>query len=312
MESPNDEDWRGHLASVFAEALGASVGTVETIASAGEVADGTLKLLARDRDGVPAAVALCSGAAAPDMVARAMERASLAREALGAELARVIIEPIAEGRWEERSWCVLPFLENLSRSRLVWILQRRRLRPALFGWLRSATAATLREPSEEEVARDFRAPLAHLAAMESATSRVRAAAEAAGRDLEAGLWSPRQVLIHNDLWKGNILIDSRPGTPRAGRPWAERFVLIDWPGARVRGHALFDLLRLARSLGSGRRALAAEVDAHCAILGCEREQAQSHLLAALAYLSAHLEQFSEQAFARVCASCLDSLEALAS
>ena len=71
-------------------------------------------------------------------------------------------------------------------------------------------------------------------------------------------------------------------------------------------------LRLARSLGSGRRALAAEVDAHCVILGCDREQAQSHLLAALAYLSAHLEQFSEQAFARVCASCLDSLEGLAS
>ena len=74
----------------------------------------------------------------------------------------------------------------------------------------------------------------------------------------------------------------------------------------------FTLVRLARSLGAGRRALAAEVDAHCAILGCDREQAQSHLLAALAYLSAHLEQFSEPAFARVCASCLDSLEALGS
>ena len=80
----------------------------------------------------------------------------------------------------------------------------------------------------------------------------------------------------------------------------------------MRGHALYDLLRLVHSLGTGRRALAAEVDAHCVILGCDRGQAQSHLLAALAYLSAHLEQFPEQAFARVCTSCLDSLEDLAS
>ncbi|MAF64639.1 MAG: hypothetical protein CMJ84_03125 [Planctomycetes bacterium] len=302
--------WNAHLAADLTDLLGAPPMALEDQGTGLDAPDSTLKLLVRGGDGAPAAFALCSAAAAPRMVARACERARVARAALGEDLGSVIIDPLREGDRQGRTWCILPLLRTLSASRLISLFERRRLGPALFAWLRAATARTLHEPDEEEVAREFRVPLAFLAAMEAAPVAVRRAGEAALAGLETGRWEPRQVLSHNDLWLGNVLIDSRPQSPRADRRWAERFVLIDWPGSRVRGHPLYDLLRLSDSLRVGRRTLRAEVEAHAALLGCSASGARQHLVAALAYQAAHLEHCPEEVFARVSTACLERLGAL--
>ncbi|MDP6538819.1 MAG: hypothetical protein QF903_14255 [Planctomycetota bacterium] len=303
-ERTTEEGWGEHLGGQLTDLLGAPPGALEDQGSGIDAADSTLKLLVRDRAGAPAAFALCSAAAAPDMVARACARARAARDALGEELGSVIVAPLAEGARDGRSWCVLPLLETLSSARLAALVERRRLRPALFAWLRRATARTVSAPEGEEPSREFRTPLAALVAMQAAPDTLRAAGEAALAGLEAGAWAPRHVLLHNDLWLGNVLIDSRPDGPRAGRPWAERFVLVDWPGSRLRGHPLYDLLRLAGSMGTGRRVLRAEIAAHAAILGCDPAAARHHLVAALAWLAAHLEECPVEVFARTSAACL--------
>jgi hypothetical protein len=86
-------------------------------------------------------------------------------------------------------------------------------------------------------------------------------------------------------------------------------VVIDWPGGRLRGHPLFDLLRLARSLQLPRRQLRRELGRHCDLLGCEPEAASWHLASALARLHGVLEHFPVDRFSRLAEQCLGQLGA---
>ncbi|MCP4006756.1 MAG: phosphotransferase, partial [bacterium] len=113
----------------------------------------------------------------------------------------------------------------------------------------------------------------------------------------------RYVLIHNDFWRGNVLLDST----RSG-PWPERFVVIDWGGSRVRGHAIFDLIRMADCLKLGDRVLRGEVEAHCRILECELIDARSHLFSALGHLAMNLDRFPLPRFLEMAQQCVQRLD----
>ena len=116
------------------------------------------------------------------------------------------------------------------------------------------------------------------------SDRVRAAALETLERLADGTWSPRHVLMHNDLWKGNILLDYSPVSQIKNSSFQERFVITDWAGSMIRGYGMYDLIRLAQSLNLGAKQLRKNVTAHCLILGCDFADARCHLLSALSYL----------------------------
>jgi hypothetical protein len=205
------------------------------------------------------------------------------------------------------SFAALPHCRSLGESRLVWYWQRRALRPVVFEWLRRATEKTLHQPGADELDGSFGAPLRHLSKLAAMPDDVRRAATTALDRLERGVWRPKHVLMHNDLWEGNILIDDANITDRAGRPWTERFVVIDWPGAVLKGYAIYDLIRLSRGMALSGRRLREEIEAHGRILGCDVEDAGSHLLAALGFLGTHLEHFPPEAYRRTTITCLGIL-----
>ena len=303
------EELQAELSPTLKRALGeAGVGEISVLFPSA-LADGTTKLMVRDQSGAPAAVVLCASPVAPDMVARGMDRARLAREALGPELGRVICTPLAEGEVRGLSYTVLPYLRPLTDSRLGWRWQRFQLRPALFRWLRLATSSTVSEPSSEEVEDRFQAALSHLEALDTMPPEVQDAARHGLRRLDEGRWSPRFVLMHGDLWKGNVLIDDRDHADRPRRPWVERFMIIDWPGAQIDGYGMYDLVRIAESLDLSRRGLRREVQAHCDALDCEVADAISHLAAALGFVGQNLEHFPMDLYVWMAKTCVDRLRA---
>ena len=88
-------------------------------------------------------------------------------------------------------------------------------------------------------------------------------------------------------------------------------MVIDWPGAQARGHALFDLVRLAQSMSLSPAGLRAEVDRHCALLGCDRVDAMSYLLAGVGHMAASLEHFPMETFLHMVRECHARLAAVA-
>lgn len=267
------------------------------------VADGTRVLDLRDGDGDVRGVVLCSSPAAPDMAARDVARARLAREALGPSLGGVVLEPLAAGRLDGLSYSVMPFCRPLSDRRVLWAMQRRVLVTPLLTWLAQATERTASPVAASGLDSAFAAPLRHLAGMEQVPGPLRAAAEQAGERLAAGAWRPRHVLMHGDLWKGNVLLRPRDGVA----PWHRRFVLIDWAGSEARGYALYDLVRLALSFGLAPSRLGSEVRRHCRLLECDVQDAAAHLAAALGHLALHLEHFPLARFIETAGACHGAL-----
>lgn len=274
------------------------------------VPDHVTKWLIRDRVDQPRAVVLCSSPVAPGLVSRGMQRAREAKRALGPDLSRVILDPLHEGEVLGLSYAVLPFGRPLSESRWIRAWQRRRLLPTVLDWLRGAARATLREAVGAEVEAEFERPLRHLADLAAFPGLLRSAADDAVSTLQAARWTPRHVLMHNDFWDGNLLIDVQNATGRANRPWRERFLIIDWPGAQVRGYGFYDLLRFAKAMSLSQNRLANEVAAHCAILGCDPVHAKCHLLAALGHLELHRERFPWEHYVRTALACWETLTAV--
>ncbi|NET58962.1 MAG: hypothetical protein F6K47_23305 [Symploca sp. SIO2E6] len=286
----------------------ASVGEISLLRPLKPVMDDSAKLLVKDPAGHPIAVVLCSSPVTPWLVARGMERTRLAKQALGSDLGRVVLDPLLEGEIRGLSYAVLPYCQPLSNSRLVWPVQRALLSPHVFQWLSGLTEATATVVHPEQVEPDFMEPLKYLAELEAMTERVRAGARQAMNRLADGKWSPRHVLMHNDLWKGNILLDHRHVSRLGNQLWTEHFVIIDWMAAMVQGYAMYDLIRLAQSLKLGQRQLREHVITHCQFLSCDFTDARSHLLAALGYLGMHLEHFPLPRFVQMADSCWETIE----
>lgn len=275
--------------------------SLEPLCGVKEAADDTLKLCVRDSSGQPRFAALLSSPLAPDLVARAMERAAAARRVLGFSLGQHVIQPLHTGVIEGRSFCVLPYLSPLRERGPVARLQKHWLAPDLFEWLHGAAERTLADVGSTGRELRFERPLEHLISREGISGRVRSAAEDALLGLRDGKWSARHVLMHGDMWAGNVLLESRG---RARRP---HLVLIDWPGALVRGYAIFDLVRLCRSFRIRPALLRRELERHAALLSCDPDDTRAHLLAALGQQGLALEHFPVQRYLKMTEICFDTL-----
>jgi hypothetical protein len=271
----------------------ARVGSMDSLGTDKPVDDQTYKYLVRSSEGGPLAVVLCSPCVAPDLIARGNRCAADAKRALGPELGKVVLEPLAEGELDGLSYVVLPYREPLSEKRLVGWLQRRRVRPIVFDWLSGLTQQTMRDVSEADRHTRFIRPLGAITEEVGASDALRRAAEHGMSRLESKKWTPRHVLMHNDLWKGNVLLDGSGG-----------IVVIDWPGSTVDGYPIYDLARLADSFGLGDRALGEQVRAHCRLLGCDPQDAVSHLAAGLGHLLQNLDHFPMHLFMPMADKCV--------
>ena len=271
-----------------------------------EVPDGPIVALVSDSKGRPRAVVLCSAPVAPDMVERALTRAREAKALLGPAVGAPILEPMASGRIGPLSYAVLPYCRPLTDVRVLWWPQRARLRPALLDWLWQVTKRSVCEPPEDEIDRRFFEPLRQVVGSPISSDRLRSAGKHALSRLDSGAWVPKHVLMHGDLWKGNILF--RPAGTHALQSGAAPFVVIDWPGAVMRGYGIYDLVRLAQSIRLSNRSLRPEVIRHCAVLQCQPIDARCQVLAALGHLAQHRESFPGAMYARMAERCLTTIE----
>jgi hypothetical protein len=151
-------------------------------------------------------------------------------------------------------------------------------------------------------------PLRNLAKLDGVSDRLQNAALESLERLISGKWLPRHVLMHSDLWKGNILHgDSRLAETGYNLP-TRSFATIDWGASNIKGYGIYDLIRLGQSMRLSSRQLQAQVSIHCQILDSDFIDARSHLLTALGYLSMHLGCFPLNRFVELSHSCLNTLE----
>jgi len=269
------------------------LGHVRWIELEPEVIDQRQIAYIEDEKGRPYAVFSLSSPCSPDLEARDLQLASIARRILGPDLQTVIPKPLVSGRIRGLSFGIHPWFDRASKSKWRWPIQRHFLVPKVLEWLRNATRKTSRNAG-----REILAPLRLLASDPEIDSWLKDEANQALKRLETDQWKPKQVLAHNDLWKGNILINSLGSSG---------FVIIDWASSSPDGYGIYDLISFALSCRLSRRTLLKELRTHCEILGCDLVDAKSHLAASLAMLLARLDNFPKVRFLEKAQSCFERL-----
>lgn len=222
-----------------------------------DVADATLAAALTLPDGA-ARVLLVSNARFPDAVAEAVAKIGSLRARLSPGVAARLLEPLAEGRRDGRSYALFPMLAPIAEGGLRGRLEKTLVAPAVVGWLARLAEETRAPCPPAARAALFEAPLACVADEAGHPEPLRRAAE---RHL--GALPERLVTVaeHGDFWTGNVLLAPAPVPLLAAARGA--FAVIDWRGARLEGYPFADLLRFCMSSGDAlslrpRRAFAAQ------------------------------------------------------
>lgn len=278
-----------------------TVRNVEPFCRKSSLADGTQKLLLRNDEGKPIAVAHWASPYAPNFVQEMIDRVNSAQQAVGPFLQSYILGPIGRGKVEGSSFGVFQYQRPLTDNKFLWPFQRAQITPHLLHFLQEVARVTQGSVPDSEIEANFALPLRHLSMMPEVPSEIRAAAGASLQRLEQGLWVPRYVLMHGDLWKGNVLLTQK-------QPPSPKFVLIDWAGSNVQGYAIFDLIRMADSFKVNPQRLAENLEAHCQILGCDIHDAKSYLLAAAGHLALNLGCFPVERFVHMLRTSVADLD----
>lgn len=313
IAKPNLEALRNGLRSALIDALGSEdrCHHIEYLCEPKDVLDDATKLVVSDAESREVAVVLVSSPVDPGIVDRGMRIAEQAKRVLGQQLGRAILEPLGEGVFCGLSYAILPFLPPMREGRIRRRFWRVVLRRNLLDWLAGVAVATSASVPDADIVDAFETPLAHVARLDGMNPSLKIAADRALQRLESAAWKPRFVLMHGDMWEGNILLAPRSRVdddPQRGG----RFVVIDWPGATLRGYAMYDLLRLAQSVGLSRAGLRHEVLRHCEILESEAVDAMGYLAAGIGYLGLNLGYFAPDRYLETSLTCcIDLSRALA-
>lgn len=247
----------------------------------------------------PAAILFLSREIDPGYMARTAALIAAIKEKLGETLGSPVLAPCGEGQCEGLSYALFPYCRTLSANPLLWGIQKRLLRPALTEWLLGITQKSVSEPRAGEITARFIAPLNYIAADKHLPEAMRTEAKRALQSIEEQAWHPKFILMHNDFWKGNVLLKGNHAIPLGKNP----FVIIDWTGASLKGYAAYDLIRLGLSFALSKKAAAGALARQAAMLSCSLRDMRFYLLAALGAIGQNPGKFPYGNFLELARSC---------
>ncbi|MDH3623723.1 MAG: hypothetical protein OES69_13190 [Myxococcales bacterium] len=272
-----------------------------------EVADATTKSFIKDKQGNLVAVLLVSNSVNPFLVERSVSRAMAARQVLGPDLGRVILEPLADGTFQGLTYVLWPAQRNLAPRGVMRLVERRGLAARVRIWLRKIAKHTRVPATGDDLTRAYLRPLEAVSEDRRFSAEIRQRSRTGLSRLSTGEWRPFVILEHNDLWLGNFLLP-RDRAARKGNPY--RFFVIDWAGAAIQGHPFYDLLRFGLSAGIPTRIVAEEVLSHCRILECQPHDVAPYLIASLGTIGMNLEHFPEHRYVEMSNAVIEQMNAI--
>ncbi len=286
--------------------LGSLHGKIEFLSQSAVVADGVSVFKLYNIGNELHAVLLCSPSLSPNLVKRSTYRAQQAKAHMDVASGKHILEPILEGKIHDLTYSVLPYCYELSKKRLLRKTQNVFLKKFIFEWLLGVTQCSIRDVDATSVEANFRRPLHHIASLTCLNEQIKQKASIAIDRLSSNLWNPKYVVMHGDLWSGNILLRSKANILNTVNP-SDNFVITDWAGSEVNGYAIYDLIRCAESMHLSSKKLKLEINKHCDLLQCDFDDATSYLLASLGFIAMHLEHFPLERFVKMTESCFSTI-----
>lgn len=306
MKKLTSEEIKCILEVSLKNALGSKFGKLTFLSQSKLASDGVSVYQLHNNENQLDAIVLCSPLNSPNLVMRTVQRSTQAKNSLDLSTGNHIQEPLFEGEVENLTYSVWPLCYELSKSRLYRKAQNNFLKPVLFNWLFNVTKCTVDDKDQTSNISKFILPLEYIASSNVLNDKIRMKALFALERISTKEWQPKHVLMHGDLWLGNILLKKNPNILNTLKPY-DNFVVTDWAGSEVKGYAMYDLIRFAESTNLSSKKIKFEIERHCKLLNCNPVDACSYLLAGLGFIGMNLENFPLNRFISMSESCFLTL-----
>ena len=185
--------------------------------------------------------------------------------------------PIYVGSVENRTFSYSKFCHPLS-SGLLWALQKRVIRPYVLDWLTNFSSNT----KEAEFASTSKY-LNFFVGKKGLSENFMKYVDVSMSSLSNGSWNPVHIPDHNDLWKGNVLLESLVDF--------SRFKVIDWGAANPKGYGVHDLLTFSLSFGVNHKSLKKYLNVYSKNLGVSHDVLIFQYIASAGYLGVNINNF---------------------
>lgn len=168
----------------------------------------------------------------------------------------------------------------------------------IYEFLFETTLSTQSTPKDQ--ISEFLFSLDFIASNHLLPSDMRSHASMAMDRIHNNSWNPRFVLMHGDLWKGNILLKNDSWKNFL---FPKDFIIIDWTGSVVEGYPIYDLIRAVDSFKASNNTLRFECTRHAKALDCSFFDIRSYLLAALGHYGRYREHFPYESWVNLTKCC---------
>ena len=273
------------------------------------VSDATLKYVVFDCQNKAIGFVQWSSLVAPHMAMKAALNAYSIYDLLDAQWKDMISIAAATGFVEDRSYAVYPYLESPGRTYLGRFICRMWEIRAIFAWLLKVAACTTRSVESARLEVSVVEPLAWMAKCSLLSVELRNTALRGLDAVSSGVWQPKWVFSHNDLWRGNVMYAPQnqpfPNVLGCNPPR-----IIDWGGALQEGMPFFDAIIYANSARVPRSVLRAYLLQLCAASTVPVDLSIYDLVAGLGRLGVERGELSLERFAQIAQEVFDSFQVL--
>ena len=262
------------------------------------VSDATKKILIyTTRNKQPKAFVLLSPAKKPNAIKSGhMKLRGLANN-VGIKLAQNLLMPLEIGESDGLSYSISAYHRPLHTTFLLKQMDNLRVRASLVNWVIDVASATKAKASAAEIETQFTQPLMALSQANGVKQAYKNIILEAIEAINNSTWQPYFVSAHNDLWRGNVLSSNNT-----------KFVLIDWDGVTLKGHAFYDLVRVAGSFKLSKGKFQMALQQYCGVMQCNKQQAKYYLISAFAFLHADLGDWQYERFLILLNDCMEYFE----
>lgn len=220
----------------------------------------------------------------PCQVARSCNNARMIYDVIPEPFNKHVLCPLYIGEIYGRSFSYTEYVHPLS-SNFYWSLQKRLMQRPVLSWLcLLANYSSFHE--------DFDCVMENLYFFKGKNNFANEFSELVGESkkfLDNGKWKPLCIPDHNDLWRGNILMDK-------SKYYFNSFKIIDWGAANIQGYGVHDLLTFSLSFGVSDKALAPYLKHYMVSLNLDKKTLLFQYLAGMGYLGRNINNFPYQRY----------------
>lgn len=252
------------------------------------VADSTLLLSVNNDQAEPVGIVHVSQAGDPEQVKRSCSKAKAIAEMLGTPLNAPVLLPLWLGEAAGRSCSFTP-LKVATGCGWIWRYQKRRMRKPVLEWLFASAQRTLTNVQEKDGAKLFMDNLDYFDGTVGFSKDFKSAVASAKSALMQGSWVPVHMVDHNDLWKGNVMLEHKYYRFR-------NFYAIDWAAANPQGYGILDFITFSNSFGVRPKAMQKWLSRYVDLLDGNRDAILYQYLAGMGHLGRNLNNFPYDRF----------------